>query len=208
MPLVSRRAFLGTLAAAIPAATFVRHAHAAAVRGLGTSTGALHALAESVLPSELGRAETARVVGDFQRWLAGYREGVELLHGYGTSRLERAGPTPATRWMTQLDALDAAARRRIGRHASFASLGIAERRQLVQRALDDIKATSPATVVSGKRTVWAITVSKTLSGNASKILSKTSRLCRVFLSYIVAKIPMSRSEGLRLSRTTAITTIL
>lgn len=138
---VSRRAFLGTLAAAIPAAAVVRRAHAAAIDGLGASTGALHALGDAVLPSELGRDGTARVVRDFQRWIAGYREGAELLHGYGTSRLERAGPTPATRWMQQLDALEAAARARRGRAASFASLPVDERRQLVRRVLDDLKAT-------------------------------------------------------------------
>ena len=138
MPFVTRRAFLGTLAAAIPAATLVRHAHAAALGGLASSRRTLLALAEVVLPAELGRAETSRVVDDFQHWIAGYREGAELLHGYGTSRLERAGPTPATRWMAQLDALDASARR--GGAASFSSLDSGARRLFVQQSLGDITA--------------------------------------------------------------------
>ena len=140
MPLISRRSFLGALAAAVPAVSLVRRAHALAVDELASSPRTLQALGEAVLPMELGSAETARVVRDFQRWIAGYREGAEVLHGYGTSQLERAGPTPATRWMAQLDALDAAARTLGGGTRSFAALPLARRRQLVQRELDAIKA--------------------------------------------------------------------
>jgi hypothetical protein len=140
MPLISRRAFLGALAAAVPAASLVRYAHAAAVDDLAASGDTFQALGETVLPAELGRAETTRVVRDFQRWIAGYREGTELLHGYGTSLLETSGPTPATRWMAQLDDLDAAARRVGGSARTFAALSPAVRRQVVQGALDAIKA--------------------------------------------------------------------
>jgi hypothetical protein len=138
MPTLSRRAFLGALAATVPAAAFVRQAHAAAVDDLASSPTTLHALGEAVLPAELGAAGTTAAVQAFQRWIAGYREGVELLHGYGTSLLEHAGPTPATRWMAQLDALDASARKSGTR--SFAGLSVAQRRQLVQADLDAIKA--------------------------------------------------------------------
>src|SRR4051812_42640201 len=71
MPL-SRRAFLGTLAAAIPAAAFVRRAHAAAVDDLAASPRTLLALGEAVLPPELGTRGTRAAVSDFQRWIAGY----------------------------------------------------------------------------------------------------------------------------------------
>jgi hypothetical protein len=138
MPTLSRRAFLGALAAAVPAASFVRRAHAAAVDDLAASPTALHALGETVLPGELGAAGTTSAVEGFQRWIAGYREGVELLHGYGTSLLEKAGPTPATRWMAQLDALDARARKAGAR--SFAGLSVTQRRAMVQADLDAIKA--------------------------------------------------------------------
>src|SRR3954468_14478788 len=90
MPL-SRRAFLGTLAAALPAAALVRRAHAAAVDDLAASPRTLHALGEAVLPSELGAPGIRAAVTDFQRWIAGYRENAELLHGYGTSALEKSG---------------------------------------------------------------------------------------------------------------------
>jgi len=110
MSWLSRRAFLGSLAAAVPVATFVRRAHAAAIRELTASSETLHALGAAILPSELGSAGIASAVNAFQYWISGYREHAELVHGYGTSALAYAGPTPATRWATQLDALDRAAR--------------------------------------------------------------------------------------------------
>jgi hypothetical protein len=92
------------------------------------------ALGTVVLPSELGAAGVARVVSAFQRWIAGYREHAEIVHGYGTSRIRYTGATPATRWASQLDALDASARAaKPGR--TFADLSPAEREPLVRAAL-------------------------------------------------------------------------
>jgi hypothetical protein len=135
---LSRRAFLGWMAATLPAAALVRRAHAAAIDDLAASPRTMQALGEAVLPSELGTAGTAAAVAAFQRWIAGYRDGAELLHGYGTSALEFAGPTPATRWMRQLDELDATARRANGR--SFADLPADRRREIVRDELSALKA--------------------------------------------------------------------
>ena len=137
MPILSRRAFLGTLAAAVPAAALVRRAHAAAIDDLAASPRTLHALGEVVLPSELGASGIRAAVNDFQRWIAGYRENAELLHGYGTSALEKSGPTPATRWAAQLDALDATARKQGAR--SFAALPLERRREIVRAELGALK---------------------------------------------------------------------
>lgn len=133
MPLVSRRAFAATVAALLPTASLVRLAHAAAVDHLERDPRTLRALGAAVLPSELGDAGIAAAVREFERWIAGYREGAELVHGYGTSTLERAGPTPATRWATQLDALDVAAQRAHAR--PFAAATVLQRRALVQSDL-------------------------------------------------------------------------
>jgi hypothetical protein len=73
------------------------------------------------------------VVQGFQRWIAGYREHAELTHGYGTSRIRFTGPTPATRWASQLDELDAAARRRHGK--PFAQLAPSNAEALVRDVL-------------------------------------------------------------------------
>ena len=133
MSWLSRRAFLGTLAASVPVAAFLRRAHAAAVHELSTDAGVLHALGAAVLPSELGVAGITSAVDAFQHWIAGYREHAELLHGYGTSALTYAGPSPATRWAAQLEALQKAARRDGAR--SFAALNLEQRRTLVRSDL-------------------------------------------------------------------------
>jgi hypothetical protein len=86
----------------------------------------LRALADAVLPSELGRAGTERAVAEFERWLAGYREGAEILHGYGTGELRRTGPSPALRWSAQLHDLGA---------GNFPSHTRAERQAIVRAAL-------------------------------------------------------------------------
>ena len=135
MPTLSRRAFLGWLAAALPAATLVRRAHAAAVSDLAADPRTLRAVGGAVLPAELGAGGTTLAVNSFQRWIAGYREGAELLHGYGTSRLGHSGPTPATRWASQLGQIDARARKQHGR--AFADLPVAVRRDMIR---DDLAA--------------------------------------------------------------------
>jgi hypothetical protein len=133
---ISRRAFFAWAAGAIPAAVIVRRAHVLSVASL-SSTGApaatLRALGDVVLPSALGPAGIDREVAAFTRWMTGYREHAELTHGYGTSRIRYSGPTPVTRWTSQLDALDAVARKQFG--TSFASLALSRREALVRSAL-------------------------------------------------------------------------
>jgi len=111
----------------------VRRAHAAAVRHLESDPATLDALGEATLPSELGRAGITRAVASFRDWGKYYRENAELVHGYGTSRLRATGPTPVTRWTSQLDALDAASQSKHGR--PFKSATIAQRADLVREAL-------------------------------------------------------------------------
>ena len=135
---ITRRAFLGWLAAAIPAGAIVRRAHALSVDALASSPRTLRGIGDAVLPPELGSAGISGAVDRFQRWIAGYRENAELVHGYGTSLLERSGPTPATRWAAQLDQLDARAKTRHGR--AFADLPLEQRRTMVREELSAMKA--------------------------------------------------------------------
>jgi hypothetical protein len=128
--MLSRREFLGWLAVTIPAASVVRRAHLASIDHLAAAPETLDALGGALLPTELGPTETTRVVAGFRRWIDGYREGAEVNHAYGNSRLRFTGPTPATRWTKQLDELDAAARTAHGR--AFPELTIPERRELVR----------------------------------------------------------------------------
>ena len=131
--MLGRRQFLGWAAGLISAAVLVRRAHAAAIIELNAAPETLDALGLAVLPSELGDAQIGRIVSGFRRWMDDYREGAELLHAYGGSRLSFAGPTPATRWMAQLDALDAAAR---AKHSvSFSAATVGQRQVIVREAL-------------------------------------------------------------------------
>jgi hypothetical protein len=131
--MLSRRSFLGWLATAVPLAVVVRRAHAASVAELQRGSPMLNALAAAVLPGDLSPAELDAQVREFQRWTSEYREGAEVNHAYGSSRLRTLGPTPATLWMRQLDALDAQARS--SRGAAFPSLAVAARRTLVREVL-------------------------------------------------------------------------
>jgi hypothetical protein len=131
--MLSRRQFLGWAAGLAPAAILVRHAHAAAISELRAAPETLDALGVAILPTELTEPEARRVVAGFRRWLEEYKEGAEVNHAYGSSRLSVTGPTPATRWMPQLDALEAAAQRMHGR--GFVALSADQRRVLVREAL-------------------------------------------------------------------------
>jgi gluconate 2-dehydrogenase subunit 3-like protein len=131
--MLSRRTFLSSLAAALPLTVLLRRAHAAAVIHLESDPATLDALAAAILPSELGRAGLAKAARDFRDWGANYHESAELVHGYGTSRLRSTGPTPLTRWTTQLDELEAQSRSTHQRR--FSELTVAQRSDLVRAAL-------------------------------------------------------------------------
>ena len=121
----TRRRFLLGIAALLPLPFLARRLHGSAVAALDPAR--LRALASAVLPSELGVAGLERTVVGFERWLAGYREGVELLHGYGTGEIRLTGPSPALRWAAQLEALG----------SSFVSLPRAERQARLRTALEE-----------------------------------------------------------------------
>ena len=131
--MLGRRRFLGWVVGIVPVAAIARRAHAAAIAELEAAPQTLDALGLAILPTELGEAQIKRIVAGFRRWIDDYREGAELLHPYGGSRLAVTGATPATRWMPQLDALEAASLKTYG--SAFSAIGVPERRTLVREAL-------------------------------------------------------------------------
>ena len=144
---LTRRVFLRWSALATAALAFARRsaraqakstAPAAELKGLDATT--LVPLAEAVLPAELGAARTARAAMLFSRWIAGYREGEELLHPYGSERLGTTGPSPAAKWTEQMRALASAAE--TAHRRPFAALSVAQRTTLVQQALTGIQFTA------------------------------------------------------------------
>lgn len=96
----------------------------------------LRALATAVLPASLGAERVLEIVSRFQAWLRGYRSGAELDHGYGHTKLQAAGASPAAGHDRQLAALERAAR---AEGVSFAKLPSARQRALVASALEAAK---------------------------------------------------------------------
>ena len=93
----------------------------------------LRALAEVVLPSELGTEGRESAVSAFERWLDGYEPAFEMNHGYGTHEIVYGPAHPGPGWQAQLEALDLEARRRTD--TGFPDLPREGRRALVERQL-------------------------------------------------------------------------
>jgi hypothetical protein len=137
MALLPRRRFLLQLASLVPLPLVARRVHPLAVADLDPK--ALRALGAAILPKELGPTGIERTVRGFEQWLAGYREGVELVHGYGTGEIRTTGPSPALRWSTQLRALGDEAQKKHGR--PLEKLTEPERRTLL---VEQLSAARPA----------------------------------------------------------------
>lgn len=95
----------------------------------------LRAVAEVVLPAELGTTGHEQVVLAFQGWARSYQPVAELNHGYGTSEIRYGPPDVVPAWQAQLRALDLEATKRHA--AGFASLEASLRDQILRRQVDD-----------------------------------------------------------------------
>jgi hypothetical protein len=124
--------WLGGLAAALPLERVRLFAQARELTPQAIAT--LHEIAPTVLPGELGPARVRALVDKFVAWTRGYREGVPLAHGYGHPRLVRSAATPVPRYISQLAALDDAARARGGR---WSTMNQETRRAVLDAAFND-----------------------------------------------------------------------
>jgi Gluconate 2-dehydrogenase subunit 3 len=96
----------------------------------------LNAIAEVVLPSEIGAVARERAVKSFVSWFANYKQGADMGHGYGSSTVRQpAGPSPIARYPEQFDRLEAAARAQGA--ASFRALPAAARVAIVEKFLNE-----------------------------------------------------------------------
>ena len=130
--MASRREFLTASGAAV--AAVAAPGAAGQERAEGFDPQLLEALAEAVLPEEIGPAGVQEATRDFRRWLAGFEPVAELPHPYLSSDEVRYGPAdPAPRWASQLEALDLLSRKRHG--TGFGALPPEARRALVAREL-------------------------------------------------------------------------
>ncbi|MGD9905778.1 MAG: hypothetical protein AB7U83_20080 [Vicinamibacterales bacterium] len=90
----------------------------------------MRALAEAVLPQELGADGRQRALTAFMTWVRDYRADADGDHGYGHARPRRLPPSPALKYPAQLDDLD----RRAG--GAFADRPLADRQRAVTAAID------------------------------------------------------------------------
>lgn len=138
-----RRSFLARVAGLIAGSPIVarmpwrlavaERSHSARVAAALPNAATLDALADAVLPAELGAAGIARAASDFQRWMDGYAPGAEANHGYGTGKIERLPADRRPQWKAQLASLDDEAHRNAGQ--SFAALPRDRRQAIVRTAL-------------------------------------------------------------------------
>jgi hypothetical protein len=91
----------------------------------------LEALAEVVLPSELGPTGIRNITRRFELWVRDYRPGAEMDHGYGFTRLRTKPASPAPAYQRQLEDL----------RPALLNGDTASRRQAVETALEDAKLT-------------------------------------------------------------------
>lgn len=133
---MKRRSLLGWAASALSTLPFVRAGFGFATEAAGLSPeaqAAVRSVARAVLPASLGPARLSEVADRFLAWVSGYREGAELDHGYGHTKLRSTGASPAAAYAAQVAALDAAARAEGA--SGFAALAEERQRGLVEAAL-------------------------------------------------------------------------
>ena len=134
----------------------------------------LRDVAATVLPSAIGRKGQDEAVDNFLRWIREYQEGVPLSHGYGEPRLVKTGPSPAPGYVTQLAALEQAAKARGGR---FGALPIEARRALLDEAFKAAEVRNLPNRPDGKHVI-ADLMAHYFRGSAANDLCYNARIGR------------------------------
>ncbi len=94
----------------------------------------LRAVAQAVLPTELGDDGQERAVAAFERWSDGLEPVAELSHPYLVPETRYSGPDPRPGWAAQLRGLDKESRSRFGK--DLPDLDVPTRRILLARAVE------------------------------------------------------------------------
>ncbi|MDE2878891.1 twin-arginine translocation signal domain-containing protein [Candidatus Palauibacter soopunensis] len=95
----------------------------------------LRAVAEAVLPDELGDDGRERAVRAFERWSDALEPVAELSHPYLVPEIRYSGPDPRPGWVAQLEGLEKECESRHG--VSLSDLEVPGRRELLARPLAD-----------------------------------------------------------------------
>lgn len=127
----SRRTFLKQSAATVAAVSLPGCAPTAAKSPDALAAATLRAVAEAVLPEELGADGRARAVAAFELWSEGLEPVAEMAHPYLVPETVYTGPDPRPGWAAQLNGLDIESGKRFG--AAFSEIGVPERRGILER---------------------------------------------------------------------------
>ncbi len=102
-----RRAIIQTFFGAFASVPFIRRLRASSTTDdfPGAHEDTLKELAATVLPENLKRQGTDRVSTDFVRWVRKYEPGAEMQSGYGVTRVRVEPPSPAAKYLHQLNEL-------------------------------------------------------------------------------------------------------
>lgn len=148
----SRRTFLKQSAATVAAVSLTGCApEAAGARAAGTGGDApsrtdgapavslpaetLRAVAEAVLPDELGDDGRERAARAFERWSEALEPVAELSHPYLVPEIRYSGPDPRPGWAAQLEGLEKECGSRHG--VTVSDLDVPARRELLARPLSE-----------------------------------------------------------------------
>src|SRR5579862_3107354 len=106
----------------------------------GDQADVLRALAEVVLPAEIGPEAIAKIARDFEQWVREYQPGAEMDHGYGNTRLRNKPGSPAAAYLTQL----------AGLRSDLTAGDVESRRKSVEAALEAARVTDIPRTPSGQ----------------------------------------------------------
>ena len=192
----SRRTFLGWLAAMVPAVGGIRlPLRLSGLEKLDDQL--LLALSTAILPSEIGADGARRAAESLQKWIAVYRVGAELNHGYGSARIRATEADPSTRWALQLRTLDVDARRAHG--ASFAAISAEQRRALVRTQLAAERATAiPGDIAGASHVALALLGSYYGSADATDLCYEVAiakNACRPLAQVTQRPVALRRNGG-------------
>ena len=136
----SRRSFLKQSAATVAAVSLTgcapgagREAAEVDEDSVVLRSETLRAVAEAVLPAELGSDGRERAVAAFERWSEGLEPVAELGHPYLVPEIRYSGPDPRPGWAAQLQGLEKECTSRHG--VSLPELEVPDRRKLLARPL-------------------------------------------------------------------------
>jgi len=196
--MVTRRTFVAWVAGAVPVALVARRADALGAAWIAGEPETLRALAEAVLPTELGATGAARVALGFQAWIDNYAQHAELVHGYGTSALRFSRATPRPNWAVQLERIGR--RTEDGGRRAFAAMSIEERRAVVRDELKNERIDRMPAVGSASHVALALLSFYYGSSQAADLCygSQIGRtMCRPLETASRKPLPLARAAGTR-----------